>query len=81
MSAIRDKIFDRMLNYFPAEGLQIKSKHITFANVQHTHKSYAQQLQHATPGTRVYDVYLRRCYDWLVLLKENNIELKPINTP
>jgi hypothetical protein len=79
MTEIEAKIFDRMINYFPSEDLIIKSKHITFANVQQTHKSYAQQLQHATPNTRVYDVYLRRCYDWLVLLKQNNVNL--IKTP
>jgi hypothetical protein len=79
MTEIEVKIFDRMQNYLPEKDLIIKSKCYTFASIIQTHKSYASQLTHADKGTRIYECYLRRCYDWLVLLKQNNINL--IKTP
>lgn len=72
---IEAKIFDRMLNYFPEKDLEIISGCSTFTSVKQAHDSFGSQLKHAGINTRVRERYLSRCYEWLVLLKKNNVQL------
>lgn len=49
---------------------------IRYHSTRRTHESFKQQLNHAKPESSVEYWYLLRCYDWLRLLKKNNIKLQ-----
>lgn len=72
---IEHKLLDMMLNCFPEKDLQIISGCYTFTSVKQTHESYKQQLINAPNGSRVREMYLDRCYSWLVMLKQHNVKL------
>lgn len=49
---------------------------IRYHSTRRTHESFKQQLNHARAESSVEYWYLLRCYDWLRLLKKNNIKLQ-----
>ena len=71
---IEEKIIDAMVNKIPVDR-KIKDRHITYNSTVDTHDSYMQQLVNSSRGTGVYRTYLIRCYEWLILLKKENVEL------
>ena len=72
---IEQKIINAMTSKIPSD-VSIIDRHTTYHSTLTTHKSYASQLMNASRGSGVYRTYLIRCYDWLVLLKKEGIELK-----
>ena len=48
---------------------------VKYRSALFTHNSYREQLKNSKPFTPVRYWYLRRCYDWLILLKKNNVAL------
>jgi hypothetical protein len=71
---IEEQLIDRMNNYQPSEAT-LTDGCVTYHSTTRTHRTYAEHLKHAHNGSFVRKVYLKRCYEWLVLLKKNGIEL------
>ena len=72
---IEQKTIEYMTTKMPIEA-SIVDRHTIYHSTSTTHKSYASQLMNASRGSGVYRTYLIRCYNWLVLLKKEGIELK-----
>jgi hypothetical protein len=71
---VEEQLIERMNNYQPSEAM-IKDGCLTYHSTRQTHRSYAEHLKHAPDGSFVRKVYLKRCYEWLMLLKKNGIEM------
>ena len=71
---IEQQLIERINNYEPSEAT-ITDGCVTYRSTTRTHRSYAAQLNSAPERSSIRRTYLQRCYDWLVLLKKNNIEL------
>jgi hypothetical protein len=71
---IEQKVIDIMSNMQPVEAT-IVDNHIRYASTIVTHNAYKAQLINAKRGTRVYKTYLKRCYEWIRLLKKENVEI------
>jgi hypothetical protein len=69
-----DKIRKAMNELTPEDGPLVDGP-IRYHSTRLTHDSYKQQLNHARPDSSVEYWYLLRCYDWIRLLKKNNIKL------
>jgi len=67
-----------MTNKLPDE-FTIVDGPITHNSTQHTHKTLASYLTTAKPGTSVHRTYAIKAFEWLKLLKKNNINLQNIN--
>lgn len=72
-----EKVIHFMNTYLPSDT-PLKDGCVTYRSVLFTHNSYRKQLNNSQPLTPVRYWYLRRCYDWLLLLKKNNIPLHNI---
>ncbi len=71
---IEEQLIERMNNYEPSEAT-LTDGCVTYRSTTRTHRSYAAQLNNAPERSSIRRTYLQRCYDWLHLLKKNNIEL------
>jgi hypothetical protein len=71
---IEEQLIERMNNYQPSETT-LTDGCVTYHSTTRTHRSYAEHLKHAPNGSFVLKVYLKRCYEWLMLLKKNGIEM------
>ena len=71
---IEEQLIERMNNYEPIEAT-LTDGCVTYHSTTRTHRSYAGHLKHAPNGSFVRKVYLKRCYEWMMLLKKNGIEL------
>jgi hypothetical protein len=74
---LEKKIIEAMETKIPDEATII-DRHIIYKSTRVTHDSYKIQLLNASRGTRVYRTYLIRCYEWLVLLKKEKIDLNSV---
>jgi hypothetical protein len=74
---IEQKTIEYMTTKMPNEA-SIVDRHIRYHSTSTTHKSYASQLMNAQRGSGAYRTYLIRCYEWLVLLKKEGIQLQDI---
>lgn len=74
---IEQKIIEHMTTKIPID-VTIKDRHITYHSTLTTHQSYALQLMSASRDSGVYRTYLIRCYEWLVFLKKEGIQLQDI---
>jgi len=71
---IEEQLIERMNNYYPSD-VALTDGCVTYHSTARTHRSYAGQLKHAPDGSFVRKLYLKRCYEWLMLLKKNGIEM------
>jgi hypothetical protein len=74
---IEKRIIEVMTDMQPVEA-KIIDRHITYYSTTATHNAYREQLINADRGTNVYRTYLIRCYDWIRVLKNHNVEIKNI---
>lgn len=72
------KIIQYMTEKLPDECTLV-DRHITYNSTQQTHKTLASYLTTAKPGTSVHRTYAIKAFEWLKLLKKNNINLQNIN--
>jgi hypothetical protein len=73
-----EKIIQYMTEKLPDE-FTIVDGPTTYNSTQHTHKTLASYLTTAKPGTSVHRTYAIKAFEWLKLLKKNNINLQNIN--
>ena len=72
--SLSDKIRKAMNELTPDDGPLLDGP-IRYHSTKFTHDSYKQQLNHARADSSAEYWYLLRCYDWIKLLKKNNIKL------
>lgn len=72
------KIIQYMTEKIPDECTLVDGP-TTYNSTQQTHKTLASYLITAKPGTSVHRTYAIKAFEWLKLLKKNNINLQNIN--
>lgn len=72
------KLEDRVISYMNTKHPEKGSMNFNVGkcpDVQFTHESFKNTLNNAKKGSSYYYDCLSRCYDWLVQLKNNGIQL------
>lgn len=72
-----ERILDAMLNKLPEEQSFI-DRHIHYTSTQKAHYALANYITGSIEGTTLHKFYVIKSYEWLVLLKSNNIKLHNI---
>lgn len=72
------KIIQYMTEKLPDE-FTIVDGPITYNSTQQTHKTLANYLTTAKPGTSVHRTYAIKAFEWLKLLKKHEINLQDTN--
>lgn len=73
---VKEKVIEYMRDRIPAVDVAIEDGIVKYSSTLKTHKSFGSQLLHCVENTRVYEIYLERCFNWLVLLKRSGVSLK-----
>lgn len=77
---VQDKVIEYMMDRIPAVDVSIEDGVVKYGSTLKTHESFGNQLLHCEDNrSRVYEIYLERCFNWLVLLKRSGVSLKEIS--
>lgn len=69
------KIVEYMTEKLPDEATIVDGP-ITYTSTQQAHQALASYLMAAKPGTSIHRTYAIKAFDWLKLLKKQNINLQ-----
>lgn len=74
---VKQKVIEYMMERIPAVDVAIEDGIVKYSSTLKTHESFCNQLVHCDDDrSRVYEIYLERCFNWLVLLKRSGVSLK-----